>query len=181
MNQTEFNGMVGLPIPSTWAKVIDNEEQDVGINAPGELCIKGPQVTSGYWNLPELKKTMFTKDGFFKTGDIAKINDQGYVKLLDRKKDMILVSGFNVFPNELDDVLSSHDQILEAAVVGVDDEVMGQAVKAFIVKANDDLSEDEIRQFCKENLTGYKRPKYIEFMDELPKSNVGKILRKELK
>jgi len=181
MTQTEFNGMIGLPISSTLVKIIDNDEADVGVNATGELCIKGPQVTPGYWNLPELKKTMFTEDGFFKTGDIAQINEQGYIKLLDRKKDMILVSGFNVFPNEIDDVLSSHDMILEAAVIGVDDDVMGQTVKAFIVKADNNLNEEEVRKFCKENLTGYKRPKYIEFMDELPKSNVGKILRKELK
>ena len=173
--------MVGLPIPSTWVKVIDAEETDMGINVPGELCIKGPQVTQGYWNLPELEKTLFTSDGYLKTGDIAQIDEKGYVKLLDRKKDMILVSGFNVYPNELDDVLSAHAKISEAAVIGVADDVMGQAVKAFVVKSDESLTVDEIKDYCRENLTGYKRPKYIEFIAELPKSNVGKVLRKELK
>ena len=181
MDLNEFNGMIGLPISSTLIKIIDKNENDVGINAPGELCIKGPQVTPGYWKLPELKKSSFTKDDYFKTGDVAQMNEKGYIKLLDRIKDMILVSGFNVYPNELDAVLSDHPKILEAAVLGVDDETMGQAVKAFIVKSDSSLTEEEVRSYCKENLTGYKRPKVIEFIAELPKSNVGKILRKELK
>lgn len=177
----EYNGMIGLPISSTHVKIIDLEGKDLGLNEAGELCIKGPQVTQGYWNLPELKDKTFTEDGYFRTGDIASINDEGFVKILDRMKDMILVSGFNVYPNEIDDVLSAHPKILEAAVIGVDDEVMGETVKAFIVKSDPSLTEEEIKAYCKENLTGYKRPKMIEFMDELPKSNVGKILRKELR
>ncbi len=181
MNLKDYNGTIGLPISSTLIKIIDAEGNDLGMNEPGELCIKGPQVTQGYWNLPELKDTTFTSDGYFRTGDIAQVNEKGYVKLLDRMKDMILVSGFNVYPNELDDVLSSHPKILEAAVIGIDDDVMGQSVKAFIVKSDDSLTEDEVKAYCKENLTGYKRPREIEFLDELPKSNVGKILRKELR
>ena len=181
MNLKDYNGTIGLPISSTLIKIIDTEGNDLGMNAAGELCIKGPQVTQGYWNLPELKDTTFTTDGYFRTGDIAQVDEKGYVKLLDRMKDMILVSGFNVYPNELDDVLSSHPKILEAAVIGVDDDVMGQSVKAFVVKSDDSLTESEIKEYCKENLTGYKRPRDIEFLDELPKSNVGKILRKELR
>ena len=177
----EYNGMIGLPISSTYVKIIDPDGNDLGIDEAGELCIKGPQVTQGYWNLPELKDTTFTQDGYFRTGDIAQINDEGYVKILDRMKDMILVSGFNVYPNEIEDVLSHHTKIVEAAAIGIDDETQGQAVKVFIVKSEPSLTEDEVRRYCKENFTGYKRPKEIEFMDELPKSNVGKILRKELR
>lgn len=181
MNLAEYNGMIGLPISSTYIRIIDSEGQDVGMDAAGELCIKGPQVTQGYWNLPELKETTFTEDGYFRTGDVAKINEQGYVELLDRIKDMILVSGFNVYPNEIDNVLSAHPKVLEAAVIGVDDDVMGETVKAFIVKSDPSLTKEELKAYCKENLTGYKRPRTIEFMDELPKSNVGKILRKNLR
>jgi len=181
LNLDEFNGMIGLPISSTHIKIIDTQGNDLGVGEAGELCIKGPQVTQGYWNLPELNDTTFTEDGYFRTGDVASINEQGYVKLLDRIKDMILVSGFNVYPNEIDDVLTQHPDIAEAATIGVDCDETGQKVKVFIVKGDADLSEADVRAYCKENLTAYKRPKMIEFIDELPKSNVGKILRKDLR
>lgn len=176
----EYNGSIGLPISSTYIQIKDDAGQDVGIDAEGELCIKGPQVTQGYWNLPELNETAFTEDGYFRTGDYAKINQQGYITILDRKKDMILVSGFNVYPNEIDDIVSGHDKIIEAAAIGIDDPVMGQAVKLFVVAADQSLEEEDVLNYCRENLTGYKCPKVIEFIDELPKSNVGKILRKDL-
>jgi long-chain acyl-CoA synthetase len=176
----EYNGMIGLPISSTYIKIIDPEGNDLGIDEAGELCIKGPQVTQGYWNLPELNDSTFTSDGYFRTGDVATINAEGYLKIMDRMKDMILVSGFNVYPNEIDDVLSNHPKIVEAAAIGIDDAVQGQVVKVFIVKSDLSLTEDEVKAYCKENFTGYKRPKEIVFIDELPKSNVGKILRKNL-
>lgn len=176
----EYNGCIGLPIPSTLIQIKDDDGHDLGVDAEGELCIKGPQVTQGYWNLPELNESAFTEDGYFRTGDCAKIDKQGYVKILDRKKDMILVSGFNVYPNEVDDIISAHGKVTEAAAIGIDDSISGQAVKAFVVKADESLTVDELQAYCHENLTGYKCPKTIEFIDELPKSNVGKILRKNL-
>lgn len=176
-----YNGTVGLPVSSTDVRILDNNKQELPINTPGELAIKGPQVMLGYWrNHPETQK-VFTNDGWLLTGDIATINEQGYVQILERKKDMVLVSGFNVYPNEIEDVLVHMPGILEAAVIGVPDENSGEAVKAFIVKNNPNLTAKEVLHFCRENLTGYKIPKYIEFCNELPKTNVGKILRRALK
>ncbi len=180
MNLKEYNGTVGLPIPSTEVKIIDANGAELPIGERGELCIKGPQVMKGYWHRPEATAEAIV-DGWFRTGDIAVINDKGFVRLVDRKKDMILVSGFNVFPNEIEDVLAGHPEILEVAAIGVPDAKSGEVVKVFVVRKNADLSEENIRAFCKENFTGYKRPKIIEFRKELPKSNVGKILRKDLR
>jgi long-chain acyl-CoA synthetase len=177
----EYNGFIGLPLPSTFIQVKDEDDNDLGIDTEGELCIKGPQVTQGYWKRPDETQKAFTKDGYFRTGDFATINAQGYVKILDRKKDMILVSGFNVFPNEIEAVLMLHQDILEAAAIGIPYPSSGEAVKVFIVKNNEDLTEKEVSTYCREQLTAYKCPKEIVFIDELPKSNVGKILRKNLR
>ncbi len=178
----EFTGSIGLPISSTYVQMKDDQGKDVGINKEGELCVKGPQVTQGYWQLPEVNEEAFTKDGYFRTGDFAQIDEHGYVKLLDRKKDMILVSGFNVFPNEIENVVSQHPKVLEAAAIGIPDDISGEVVKLFVVKEDSTLSVDEVKAYCRENLTGYKRPKEIVFMDEeLPKTNVGKISRKDLR
>ncbi|MFT6386979.1 MAG: long-chain acyl-CoA synthetase [Cellvibrionaceae bacterium] len=177
----DYNGFIGLPISSTYIQIKDEEGNDVGIDTEGELCIKGPQVTQGYWQKTEETKIAFTSDGYFRSGDFAMINSDGYIKILDRKKDMILVSGFNVFPNEVEAVLSQHPSILEAAAIGIPDDICGEVVKAYVVKSNPSLDEEELKRYCKEQLTGYKRPKEIVFIDELPKSNVGKILRKNLR
>jgi len=181
LDAKEFSGCIGLPISSTDVSIRDDKGNELGFNEPGEVCIKGPQVMRGYWQRPEATAEAITEDGWFATGDIGVINEDGYIKLVDRKKDMILVSGFNVFPNELEAVVAEHPDILEVAAIGVPDERSGEAVKLFIVAKTIQLSEDDVRAFCKDNLTGYKRPKYIEFMDELPNSNVGKILRKDLR
>ncbi len=180
MNTKEYNGTIGLPIPSTEVKVIDDDGNELPIGERGELCIKGPQVMKGYWHRPEATAEAIV-DGWFRTGDIAVIDDKGFVRLVDRKKDMILVSGFNVFPNEIEDVLAGHPGILEVAAIGVPDAKSGEVVKVFVVRKDASLTEDDIRQFSKENFTGYKRPKIIEFREDLPKSNVGKILRKDLR
>ncbi|MFT5519831.1 MAG: long-chain acyl-CoA synthetase [Enterobacterales bacterium] len=181
MDAKEFSGCIGLPISSTDISIRDNDGNELGFNEPGELSIKGPQVMRGYWQRPEETANSITEDGWFATGDVATINEEGYVKLVDRKKDMILVSGFNVYPNELESVIAEHPQILELAAIGVHDDNCGEVVKIFIVPKSPDLTKEEVMAFCKKNLTGYKRPKYIEFMSELPKSNVGKILRKDLR
>ncbi|MCP4270673.1 MAG: AMP-binding protein [Gammaproteobacteria bacterium] len=181
LDAKEFNGSIGLPISSTDVSIRDDNGNEVGFNEPGEVCIKGPQVMRGYWQRSDETRKVITDDGWFLTGDIGEINEEGYVKLVDRKKDMILVSGFNVFPNELEAVVAEHPDILEVAAIGIPDERSGEAVKLFIVAKSPSLSEDDVKAFCKENLTGYKRPKHIEFRDELPKSNVGKILRKDLR
>jgi len=182
MDLKEYNGKIGLPISSTDVKILNDDEEEVGINEPGELAIKGPQVMKGYWNRPEETAKVFTKDGYFKTGDIACVDEKGFFQIVDRKKDMILVSGFNVYPNEVEDVIVSHPKVLEAAAIGVPHDKSGEVVKVFIVKKEGtELEADEILQFCKKELTGYKCPKMIEFRDELPKSNVGKILRKDLR
>lgn len=180
-NLKAYNGSIGLPVSSTNICIFDDDGKEVPIGQPGELAIKGPQVMLGYWNNPKETEKVFTKDGWLLTGDIASIDEQGFIRLLERKKDMVLVSGFNVFPNEIEDVLVRIPGVLEAAVIGVPDEHSGEAVKAFIVKNDPNLTEDEILQFSKKNLTGYKLPKYIEFRKELPKSNVGKILRRALR
>jgi len=181
MNATEYTGSIGLPLPSTHIKLLDDDGQEVGVNESGELCVKGPQLMRGYWHRPDATKEVMTNDGYLRTGDYASIDEQGYLRILDRKKDMILVSGFNVFPNELEDVMNQHSQVVESAAIGIDDRAAGQVVKMFIVRSHPDLSEQVVMDYCKEHLTGYKRPRQIEFMDELPKSSVGKILRKELR
>jgi len=181
MSLKDFNGQIGLPISSTHIEIKDDNEVTLGIDQAGEICIKGPQVMQGYWQRDDETQKVFTKDGFFKTGDVGVMNAEGYIKIVDRKKDMILVSGFNVYPNEIEDVVSTHAKVFEVAAIGVPDEKTGEAIKLFIVKKDDSLSEDEIKAFCRENLTNYKVPKLIEFRKELPKSNVGKILRKDLR
>lgn len=177
----EYNGTIGLPVSSTDVAILDEEGQEVPTGHAGELAVKGPQVMLGYWNNPNETQKVFTKDGWLLTGDMASINEEGYVKLLERKKDMILVSGFNVYPNEVEDVLMHIPGVNEAAVIGVPDEHSGEAVKAFIVKKDPALTAETIMQYCRNHLTGYKLPRYIEFRKELPKSNVGKILRRSLR
>ena len=174
-------GTIGIPLIDTFCKVIDDAGNTLAVDEAGELCVKGPQVMKGYWQRPEATADVIDADGWFKTGDIATIQADGYIKIVDRKKDMINVSGFKVFPNEVEDVLSSHPDIVEVAVVGVPDEQGGEAVKAFIVTANEQLTIEQIRKFAKETLTAYKVPHLIEFRKELPKTNVGKILRRELR
>ncbi|MBI4403257.1 MAG: AMP-binding protein [Deltaproteobacteria bacterium] len=173
-------GSIGLPLPSTEAKIINEKEQELPIGESGELIIRGPQVMKGYWQR-ELETAQVLKNGWLHTGDVAKIDSNGFFYIVDRKKDMILVSGFNVYPNEVEAVLANHPKVLEAAVVGVADSQSGEAVKAFIVAKDPSLSEQELRSFCEDQLTGYKRPRQYEFRKELPKTNVGKILRRELK
>jgi long-chain acyl-CoA synthetase len=177
----EFNHAVGLPVPSTDISIRDDEGNEVPLGQPGELCVRGPQVTRGYWNRPDETAEAFTPDGFLRTGDVATIDAAGFVRIVDRKKDMILVSGFNVFPNEIEDVVASHPGVLEVAAVGVPDERTGEAVKLFVVRRDASLSREAIIAYCKENLTAYKVPHLIEFRDELPKTNVGKILRRMLR
>ncbi|WP_348766820.1 AMP-binding protein [uncultured Salinisphaera sp.] len=177
----EFNHSIGLPLPSTEVDIRDDDGRSLDVGEPGELCVRGPQVMAGYWRKDDVNAEAFTDDGFFRTGDIARQDNQGRFYIVDRKKDMILVSGFNVYPNEIEDVVAGHPDILEAAAVGVPDEKSGEAVKLFVVKKRADLSLDSVREYCRENLTAYKVPKHYEFIDEVPKSNVGKILRKELR
>jgi len=177
----EYNGYIGLPISSTEGAILSDDGQFLPVGETGELCIRGPQVMKGYWQRPEATDEVLRADGWLQTGDIAVMTEDGYFKIVDRKKDMILVSGFNVFPNEIEDVVAMMPKVLEVAAIGVPDEKSGEAVSLFVVKKDPTLTEEEIRAFCKENLTGYKRPRYIEFMDDLPKSNVGKILRRELR
>ncbi len=174
-------GTVGVPVPGTSVKVIDAEGQNLPIGERGELCVKGPQVMKGYWQRADATAKTMTEDGWLKTGDIAVLQKDGYVKIVDRLKDMILVSGFNVYPNEVEDELCTHPGVVECAAVGVQDEKSGETVKLFVVKSQNDLSEQDIIEYAKSRLTGYKVPKYVEFRTELPKSNVGKILRKELR
>jgi len=176
-----FTGNIGLPLPSTDIAIRDDDGNDVPIGEVGEICIRGPQVMAGYWNLPEETANVMADDGFFKSGDMGFMDEMGHTKIVDRKKDMILVSGFNVYPNEIEEVAASHEGIVEAAAIGVADEKSTEAVKLFVVKKDPNLTEDDVRAWCAENLTNYKRPKYIEFRDDLPKSNVGKILRRELR
>ncbi len=180
-NSSEFSGNVGLPVPSTIVVMKDDEGKDLPIGEVGEVCVKGPQVMRGYWNRPDETAKVMTADGYFRTGDIGFMDKKGFIKLVDRKKDMILVSGFNVYPNEVEEVLSTHAKVFECAVIGVPDEKSGEKVKAFIVKKDPTLTEEEIIEYCKKNLTGYKIPKLVEFRKDLPKSNVGKILRKDLR
>ena len=177
----DFNGTVGLPISSTSVAIKDDEGNNLGFGERGEISIKGPQVMQGYWQRSEETEKVMTPDGYFRTGDIGIMSEDGYVKIVDRKKDMILVSGFNVYPNEIEEVVSSHPGVFESAAIGVPDEKSGEAVKVFVVKKDEKLSEADLKSFCKNHLTGYKMPKFFEFRSELPKSNVGKILRRELR
>ncbi len=176
-----YNGYIGLPISSTEGAIKGEDGEFLPVGETGELCIRGPQVMKGYWQRPEATEEVIDADGWLHTGDIAIMTEDGFFKIVDRKKDMILVSGFNVYPNEIEDVLALHPKVLEVAAIGVPNEKSGEAVSLFVVKKDPTLTKEEVIAFCKENLTGYKRPRYIEFMDDLPKSNVGKILRRELR
>ncbi|MBG9389210.1 long-chain-fatty-acid--CoA ligase [Caenimonas aquaedulcis] len=178
---TEYTGTIGVPLPSTYFRLLDDDGKDVPLGQPGEIAIKGPQVMAGYWQRPDETAKVMTPDGFFKTGDIGVADERGYYKIVDRKKDMVLVSGFNVYPNEVEDVVAKLDGVLECAVVGVPDEKTGEAVKLVIVKKNPALTEAQVRDYCRANLTGYKQPRVIEFRTDLPKTPVGKILRRELR
>ena len=180
-DSTAFSGTIGLPLPSTDIAIRDDDGRDVPLGQPGEICIRGPQVMAGYWNRPDETAKVMTPDGFFKTGDIGVMDERGYTKIVDRKKDMILVSGFNVYPNEIEGVAAECPGVLEVAAVGVPDTHSGEVVKLYVVKKDPALTEADVIEFCKERLTGYKRPKYVEFRTELPKTNVGKILRRELR
>ncbi|MDO8385842.1 MAG: long-chain-fatty-acid--CoA ligase [Polaromonas sp.] len=180
-NSKAFTGTIGVPIPGTYFKLLDDDGNEVPPGQPGEIAIKGPQVMAGYWQRPDETAKVMTPDGYFKSGDIGTVDERGFFKIVDRKKDMILVSGFNVYPNEVEDVVSGMEGVMECACVGVADDKSGEAVKLVIVKKDPDLTEAQVREFCKTNLTGYKQPKVIEFRTELPKTPVGKILRRELR
>ena len=181
MNLHDYNGAIGLPVPSTDACLKDDDGNIVPLGEVGELCIKGPQVMKGYWQRPEETAKVMDAEGWLHTGDMAKMDESGFFYIVDRKKDMILVSGFNVYPNEVEDVIAGLDGVLEVAAVGVPDDKSGEAVKVFIVKKDPSLTVEQIKAYCRDNLTGYKQPRYVEFRTELPKTNVGKILRKELR
>ena len=178
---TEFSGTIGLPIPSTEIDIRGDDGQSLPLGEVGEICIRGPQVMGGYWNRPDETAKVMTADGYFKSGDMGFMDERGYTKIVDRKKDMILVSGFNVYPNEIEEVAVSHPGVLEAAAVAVPDENSGEAVKLFIVKKDPNLTEADVKEFCAKQLTNYKRPKYVVFRTDMPKTNVGKILRRELR
>ena len=177
----KFSGTIGLPLPGVEIAIKDDEGKSLAVGDSGEICIRGPNVMTGYYMQPVETAQAFTADGFMRTGDIGIMDTQGYTRIVDRKKDMILVSGFNVFPSELENVISLCDGVLECAVIGVPDAKQGEAIKVYVVRSDPTLSEDDVAKYCAQNLTGYKHPKYIEFRDELPKSNVGKILRRELR
>lgn len=181
VNNKEFTGTIGLPLPGILIAIKDEAGNNVAQGESGEICIKGPNVMTGYYNQPEENKNAFTSDGYFKTGDVGIIDERGYIKIIDRLKDMIIVSGFNVYPNELENTVSLCPGVLECAVIGVPDEKAGEAIKLFIIKNDANLSEEDVKAYCRQNLTGYKMPKYIVFRDGLPKTNVGKILRRELR
>jgi long-chain acyl-CoA synthetase len=181
VDQKAWNGTIGVPLPSTDVSIRDDDGKEVALGQPGELCVKGPQVMRGYWEKPEENAKAFTPDGYFKTGDVAVMTEQGYFKIVDRKKDMILVSGFNVYPNEIEAVVAQCPGVLECACVGIPDDKTGEAVKVFAVKKDPALTEERVREHCRANLTGYKIPKAVAFIEALPKTNVGKILRKELR
>jgi long-chain acyl-CoA synthetase len=178
---TEYTGTIGIPLPNTYMKLLDDEGNEVPPGQAGEIAVKGPQVMAGYWQRPDETAKSMTADGFFKTGDIGTVDERGFFKIVDRKKDMVLVSGFNVYPNEVEDVVAKLDGVLECAMVGVPDEKTGEAVKLVIVKKDPGLTEEKVREYCRANLTGYKQPKIIEFRTDLPKTPVGKILRRDLR
>jgi long-chain acyl-CoA synthetase len=177
----KYTGTIGLPLPSTDIAIRDDDGNDLPNGEVGEICIRGPQVMAGYWQRPDETANVMTSDGFFKSGDMGFMDPNGYTKIVDRKKDMVLVSGFNVYPNEVEDVVAKHPGVLECAVVGTKDEHSGEAVKLFVVKKDPSLTEEALKEFCAKELTGYKRPKYVVFRNDLPKTNVGKILRRELR
>jgi long-chain acyl-CoA synthetase len=182
LTNEEFNGSIGLPIPSTEVSIRDENGNDLGIGAVGEICIRGPQVMAGYWNRPDETAKVMLEGGWFRSGDMGRMDEKGYVFIEDRKKDMILVSGFNVYPNEVESVAVTHPAVLEAAAVGIPDEKSGELVKLFVVcREGQSVTETELIKFCRESLTGYKVPRLVEFRTELPKTNVGKILRRELR
>ena len=180
-SSTEFTGSIGLPLPSTLISIRDDDGKEVPLGEPGEICAHGPQVMTGYWNRPDETARVMTADCYFRTGDIGVMDRDGYIKIVDRKKDMILVSGFNVYPNEIEEVIAGHPGVMECAVIGVADEKSGEAVKAFVVRKDPNLTAEDIIRFCREQLTAYKVPKHIEFRTDLPKTNVGKILRRQLR
>ena len=177
----DYTGSVGVPMSSTECRVVDDAGNALPVDTPGELCIRGPQVMRGYWNRPEETAAAIDEEGWFRSGDIAEMDARGFFRIVDRKKDMILVSGFNVYPNEVEEVVSQHPEVLEVGAIGVGDEGSGEAVKIVVVKRSPGLTEESLREYCQEHLTGYKRPRHIEFAQELPKTNVGKILRRELR
>ncbi|NEZ03981.1 AMP-binding protein [Wenzhouxiangella sp. XN201] len=181
MDLEDYNGAIGLPISSTECRVIDADGNPLPTGETGELCVRGPQVMQGYWKRPEETAKVLDADGWLRTGDMAKMDEQGYFYIVDRKKDMILVSGFNVYPNEVEDIVANHPKVLEVGAIGAPDEKSGEVVKVVVVRKDDSLTVKELREFCRQELTGYKVPKYVEFVDELPKTNVGKILRRELR
>jgi long-chain acyl-CoA synthetase len=177
----EFTGTIGLPLPSTDISIRDDDGNAMPLGEVGEICIRGPQVMVGYWQRPEETAKVMTADGFFKSGDMGFMDERGYTKIVDRKKDMILVSGFNVYPNELEEVVALHPGVLEVAAIGVPDEHSGEVPKIFVVRKDPNLTSEDLMAYCRENFTGYKRPRHIEFRTELPKTPVGKILRRELR
>lgn len=177
----DYNGSIGLPIPSTEVSIRSDDGKEVPLGQPGEICLRGPQVMPGYWEQPESTAAVMTPDGYFMTGDLGTMDEQGYVRIVDRKKDMIKVSGFNVYPNEVEAVVAALPGVLECAAIGVPDEHSGEALKLYVVRKDPALTEEDVRKYCHDNLTGYKRPRHIEFRQELPKSNVGKILRRALR
>jgi long-chain acyl-CoA synthetase len=181
LDSQEFTGMIGLPLPSTEISIRDEDGNPLPVGEVGEICIRGPQVMAGYWQRPDETAKVMTSDGFFRSGDMGYMEERGYTKIVDRKKDMILVSGFNVYPNEIEEVAAMHPGVLECAAIGVPDPHSGEVVKLFVVKKDPGLTEEDVKAHCAANLTGYKRPKLVEFRTELPKSNVGKILRRELR
>ena len=181
IDNADYNGTIGLPFPNTEIVLLDDAGLPVPLGQPGEIAIRGPQVMAGYWNRPDETEKVMTPDGFFKSGDIGIMDERGYIRIVDRKKDMILVSGFNVYPNEIEAVIATHPGVIESAAVGVPDDKSGEAVKVFVVRKDPSLTAEELMEFCRQNLTAYKKPRYIEFRDELPKTNVGKILRRELR
>lgn len=181
LDLSEFNGSIGLPVPSTELSIRDDQGREMNTGEIGEICVKGPQVMKGYWNNPEETQKVFDRDGFLHTGDMGYIDADGFIYLVDRKKDIIIVSGFNVYPNEIEDVVATHPDVQEVAAVGIDNGAAGEIVKIFVVRKNPSLTERQLIDFCRQSLTGYKVPKLVEFRDELPKTNVGKILRRALK
>lgn len=183
LNLADYNGSIGLPIPSTELSIRDDENREAGIGQDrvGEICVRGPQVMRGYWNRPDETAKVMTEDGFLRTGDIGYMDERGYTRIVDRKKDLILVSGFNVYPNEVESVVAAHPGVLECAVVAVPDEKSGEAVKVVIVRKDPNLTKEAVIEHCRTLLTSYKLPRHVEFRDVLPKTPIGKILRRELR
>jgi len=181
INGTTFTGTIGVPMPGTEIAIIDDEGNEVALGERGEIGVRGPQVMKGYWQRKEATAEVMTDDGYFLTGDIGIMDEDGYVTIVDRKKNMILVSGFNVYPTEVEEVMSGHPKIVECGVIGIDNGESGEVPKIFVVRQDESLTKEEVLKYSQDNLTGYKRPRYVEFIDELPKSNVGKILHKDLR